>query len=135
MSLLVGDNTLVHSLRILTSLELFMNAQFYCNHPCFLSAVNEHPECFGKSIHNLLPFSVFFEALGTGSVKHDLVKQEAISNCNCDKWPSFVCILGLSFVLPRTIFTFYPDCGELKFKVITIIIIITIFNQDVHSQK
>ena len=95
-----------------------MNAQFYCDHPCFLSAVNQHPECFGKSIHNLLPFSVSFEALDTGSVKHDLVKQEAISNCNSGKWPSFVCILGLSSVLRRSIFTYYPDCGELKFKLL-----------------
>ena len=95
-----------------------MNAQFYCDHPCFLSAVNEHPECFGKSIHNLLPFSVSFEALDTGSVKYDLVKQEAISNCNSGKWPSLVCILGLSSVLRRSIFTYYPDCGELKFKLL-----------------
>ena len=52
----------VTGLRILTSLELFMNAQFYCNNPCFLSAISEHPERFGKSIHNLFPMSISFEA-------------------------------------------------------------------------
>ena len=26
----------------LTSLELFINANFYSQHPCFLSAVNDH---------------------------------------------------------------------------------------------
>ena len=95
--LLVGDNTLVHTLRILTSLELFMNAQFYCDHPCFSSVIDEHPECFGKSVRNLLPLSVSFESLDTGSVKFDLVKQEAISNCNAGKWSSFLCIMGILF--------------------------------------
>ena len=95
-----------------------MNAQFYYDHPCFLSAINEHPECFGKSIHNLLPLSVCMEALDTGSVKRDLVKQEAILNCNAGKWSSLLCILGLSSVLHRHIFTCYPDCGEHRCKLL-----------------
>ena len=116
--LLVGDNTLAHTLRILTSLELFMNAQFYCDHPCFLSAIDEHPECFGKSVYTLLPLSVYFESLDTGSIKHGLVRQEAISNCNAGKWPSFLCIMGLSSVLQRNIITYYPDFGDLRFKLL-----------------
>ena len=62
--------------------------------------------------------SVPFEALDTDSSKHELVKQEAISNCSSGKWASFVCILGLSSVLRGSISTYYPDCGELKFKLL-----------------
>ena len=95
-----------------------MNAQFYCDHPCFSSVIDKHPECFGKSVRNLLPLSVSFESLDTGSVKFDLVKQEAISNCNAGKWSSFLCIMGLSSILQRNIITYYPDCGELRFKLL-----------------
>ena len=66
----------------------------------------------------ILSMSVSFEALDTDSSKHELVKQEAISNCSSGKWASFVCILGLSSVLRRSISTYYPDCGELKFKLL-----------------
>ena len=55
---MVGDNSLVTTLRILTSTELFLNAGYYCNHPCFSSLIKEHGEHFQKSINNLLPLSV-----------------------------------------------------------------------------
>lgn len=115
---LVGNNTLVETMRIQTSTELFMNAEFYSQHPCFLSAVNEHSEYFGKSINNLLPMSVSFECLDTSLTKADLVKQEAILNCTNNKWSSFLCILGLSSVLRRNISTYYPDCGEDRYKLL-----------------
>ena len=66
---LVGDNSLVHHLRILTSLELYMNADFYAQHPCFLSAVREHSECFGKTSLNLLPLSASQEAVDSNLTK------------------------------------------------------------------
>ena len=34
------------------------------------------------------------------------------------KWSSFLCILGLSSVLGRNIHTYYPDCGEERYKVL-----------------
>jgi hypothetical protein len=58
-----------------------MNANFYSEHPCFLSAVNEHSEYFRNSINNLLPLSVSMECLDTDSTKDNLVKQVAILNC------------------------------------------------------
>ena len=59
----------------------------------------------------LLAMSVSQQSIDTGLSKVDLVKQEAILNCNDRKWSSFLCILGLSSVLQRNIFTYYPDCG------------------------
>ena len=47
----------VGTLRVSTSIELFNNAEFYSQHPCFSAVVNEHPEYFIKSINNLLPMS------------------------------------------------------------------------------
>ena len=115
---LVGDNRLVHTLRILTSLELFLNASFYSQHPCFLSVVYEHGEYFKNTASNLLPLCVSMECLDTGFTKEDLVKQEAILNCNDRKWSSFLCILGASSVLHRNIFCYYPDFGEKRNKLL-----------------
>lgn len=112
---MVGDNSLVLSLRILTSIELFLHCDYYVQHPCFLSIVNKHGKYF-KNINNLLPLSVSKEGLDTGMTKADLVKQEAILNCNDKKWSSFLCILALSSVLGRNIYTYYPDCGEERYR-------------------
>ena len=113
---LVGDNSLVQCLRILTSLELFFNSDYYPQHPFFLTLVNEHSQYF-RIIDNLLPKSISEESLDSGKTKQDLVKQEAILNCNDKKWSSFLCILGLSSVLGRNIHTYYPNCGEERYKV------------------
>ncbi|CAB4025606.1 Hypothetical predicted protein [Paramuricea clavata] len=67
---------------MLTSVELFMNANVYSEHPCFLSAVNEHSEYFWNSINNLLPLSVAMECLDTDSTKDNLV------NPACQKAPN-----------------------------------------------
>lgn len=113
---LVGNNSLIESLRILTSIELFTNPDFYAQHPCFSSTIDEHPEYFSISVNNLLPMSVSKECLDTGFARADLVKQEAILNCSEKKWSSFLCILGLSSAISRNIFTYYPDCGDQRFK-------------------
>ena len=114
----VGNNSLMELLRILTSIELFFYADFYSQHPGFSSAVEENAEYFSQSINNLLPMSVSKECLDTGCMKDDLVRQEAIFNCCDKKWSSFLCIMGLASVLNRSIFTYYPDCGEQRSKLL-----------------
>ena len=75
---MVGDNSLVKTLRILKSNELFLNAGYYCNPPCFFSLIKEHGKHFQKGINNLLPSSVSVECLDTWIAKNDLVGLEAI---------------------------------------------------------
>ena len=41
---LVGDNALVTDLRFLKSIELYLKADFYCEHPYLLSAHAKHEE-------------------------------------------------------------------------------------------
>lgn len=117
---LVGNNTFVDDLRVLTSLELFLNASFYSKHPCFLAAAAEHKEEFGKSknLNNLLPLSVSEKCFDSGFSKDELVKKEAMLNCNDKEWSSFLCILGLSSVINRNIITYYPDCGAHRSKLL-----------------
>ena len=75
----------------------------------FFSLIKEHGKHFQKSINNLLPSSVSVECLDTGIAKNDLVGLEAILNIADKKWSLFLCILGLSTVLHRNIYTYYPD--------------------------
>ena len=86
---LVGDNSLVQILRILTSIELFVHAKFYSQHSCFTSPLDKHAEYF-SNINNLLPMSVSQQSIDTGLSKDNLVKQEAILNCNDREWSSFL---------------------------------------------
>lgn len=51
---------------------------------------------------------------------------EAILNCKDKTNASFLCILGLSSVTNRNISVMYPDCGELRFKIL--------FNQRVNPR-
>ena len=123
---MVGDNSLVESLRVMVSIEIFLNTNFYCNHPSFHSIFATHKEKVCNSINNLLPMSVSFDSLDSGLSGEELVRVEAISNCNDKKFASFLCILGLSSVTNRNITLFYPDCGGLRFKLL--------FNQQVHPR-
>ena len=119
---IVGDNSLVETLRVMVSIEIFFN--FYCNHPSFRSIFEKHKDKVSSSINNILPMSVSFDSLDSGSSGEELVKVEAISNCKDKQFASFLCILGLSSVTNRNITLFYPDCGVLRFKLL--------FNQQIN---
>ena len=67
LKLLVGDNSLVQILRILTSIELFVNAAFYSHRLSFLSPVDKHAEYF-SNINKLLPMSVSQQSIDTGYI-------------------------------------------------------------------
>ena len=98
---LVGDNSLVSTLRVMVSIGLYFNANFYCNHPVFESTIAKHGKKVSKSVKNLLPLSVSFGSLDQDVTGEDLVKAEATLNCSDKTWASFLCILGLSSVLNR----------------------------------
>ena len=112
---LVGDNSLVTDLGVLTSVELYLKADFYCEHPYFLSAHAEHKEKVCHSLKNILPLSVSMEALDFGFSGKQLVKKEAILNCHNNSWSSFLCIFGLASVTNRNIYSYNPDFGEPRF--------------------
>ena len=75
---LVGDNSLVQTMRVLTSLEHFLMQIYIRITLALFSVVAEHSEHFGKTINNLLPKCVSMESLDTGLTKDDLVKHEPI---------------------------------------------------------
>ena len=114
----MGDNSLIEELRAMTSIELYLNANFYCNHPSLLLKFDEYRDQISSSFNNILPLCASFKSLDSGLNGDQLVKEEATSNCENKKWSSFISILALATVTNRKIHSYYPDCGEQKFKLL-----------------
>ena len=115
---MVGDNSVTADLRVLTSIELYIKVDYYCEHPYFLSAYGKHKEKVCHSLKNILPLSVSHRAFDSSLSGRELVKVEAILNCHDKTWSSFLCILGLASVTNRNILSYYPDFGEQKFRLL-----------------
>ena len=115
---LVGNNSLSNILRVLTSIELFCNAEFYYNHPCLQNVFKDHNKLF-LSYNSLICMIVSHEALDTGCISTNLIRKQAIFNCeSLNRWASFIHFLSLSSVIGRTIHTYYPDFRLEKWKVL-----------------
>lgn len=112
---LTGKNSLISDLRVLTSIELFLNSNFYFNHPCFQAVFSNNKEFF-SSHDSLVAMSVSHLAVGSDFHKECLVEHEALLNLDEGKWTGLLCILALSSVVGREIHTYYPDCGVKKYK-------------------
>ena len=103
---MVGNNSLVHLLRILTSLELFFNNEFYSRHPVLTNVYNNGKTVLGEKL--FCSFESVFE-LNRGlrdsqtSINNKdlglLVKKEAENICKDNIWSSFLCVLALSSVI------------------------------------
>ena len=114
--LLVGDNSLVEELRCLTSIELYLNSDYYGKHDVFQSAYLSQKEPKRSSE------SFFYLSLKNDTLdsilknKEDTVKREAISNCQNFAWSSFMCMLGLSLAIKGKIISRYPDSGDAVYR-------------------
>ncbi|XP_065678754.1 uncharacterized protein LOC124814433 [Hydra vulgaris] len=119
----VADNTLMDVLRVLTSLEIYIHADYYCKHPLFSKIFSDYSSHF-INLKSLLCMSVSHSALDSGFENNNIIKAEAIANCeSTEKLAGFLCLLGLSSVLSCNIVSCYPDFGVEKYKIF--------FNQEI----
>ncbi|XP_057307823.1 zinc finger MYM-type protein 1-like isoform X2 [Hydractinia symbiolongicarpus] len=116
--LLVGDNTLVDELRHLTSLELFLHPEVYSKHPVLVSCYEKHQGKSFKSFNCILHMSMSFSATETGVTPIDFVRNEAVLNCTNQTWCSLLCMFALSTVTSKNIFSYFPDCGDERDKLL-----------------
>lgn len=101
---LVGNQSLAYDLRVLTSIELFQNAEFYADHPHFEIIANQL-QC--KNSKNL-----FTQALSDHGCKVytetkcriTALKEEASYTSRNYSWSSFVCVMALCNVIEVTNF-------------------------------
>lgn len=115
----MGSSILVDKLRVMLSLELFLNASFYASHPLFEFVFNSKKNLFPKLR------SVFFLSLShrTSDLEETcqfsdikLVQKEAIYMCKDKCWCSLLGVLSLSSVLKQKIQLNYPDFGPIKYR-------------------
>ena len=131
---MVGNNSLIHLLRILTSLELFLNNEFYSRHLVLTNVYNNGKTVLGEKIFCSLE-SIFELYRGlrdsqTSINKNDLgllVKKDAENICKDNIWSSFLCVLALSSVICWPIHLFYASCGFQKYQ--------KMFNQKIYPRE
>ena len=131
---LVGNKSLIHLLKILTSLELFLNHEFYSKHPVLTDVYNNGKTVLGEKL--FCSFESVFE-LNRGlrdsqtSINNKdlglLVKKEAENICKDNIWSSFLRVLALSSVICRPIHLFYASVGFQKYQ--------KIFNQKIYPRE
>ena len=114
-----GENRYVDDLRILASIELYLNSEFYAKHPSFpfVKDINSHSGVF-NNVDTLLALSVSHSALDSSKTKMDLVKEEACNICSPFKWSGFLCVLALSSVCLCFVHCYYKSYeAVLKYKI------------------
>jgi len=108
-----GDESLSATLRSLTSAELYLNAYCYASHPHFITLLATE-KALGL-IGRLFQLSQTFEVsdlFNPGQSNYtQLVKFEALKNCQVKRWSPFVCLMALASVTRITIHSLYPETG------------------------
>ena len=108
--------------RILSSCELFLHNNYYCEHPVFLNFI----EKYNISLRRAFKFSVSLSMLNFDLPLCELVRKEATKTCVDKSWESVLCILALSSVCNRSICSLYPVSGERFFR--------DLFNSVIHPR-
>ena len=88
------DNRYVDDLRILESIELYLNSAFYGKHPSFLKVMNSYSGVF-NNVDILLALSVSHGVLDSGKTKMVLVNEKALNICIPFEYSGFLCVLAL----------------------------------------
>ena len=109
--LLKGNESLAMSLRLLTSIELYKNTEYYAKHPRLDDEnlfVNQN--------------NAFCALLSDESSRHfkgerrGCILIEANLNLRNRNWSSMICMMALSSVIKRDVKSIYPECDNRKVK-------------------
>ena len=114
---LVGDSSLCHILRVLSSFELFLFSDFYFSHPNFHYVHKLFPESF-KHYNNAFSFAVSVNLPDGVPYSSELITLEALHTCVDKQWASYVSILALSSVLKCRIWVHRPRSGEAAYQIL-----------------
>ena len=107
---LVGNSSLALKLRVISCLELFLNAEFYFNHPNFKYSRAVIREKF-KHFNNALSFAFKTQPPDNLQYSKELVLSEALHMCQNFDYASYTCILALSSVIGSQIRVHRPKMG------------------------
>jgi len=108
-----GDESLSATLRTLTSAELYLYASFHASHPHFITllATEKAPGLIGRFFQLSHTFEVSDLFNPAQSNYTQLVKFEALKNCQVKRWSPLFCLMALASVTGITIHSLYPEIG------------------------
>ena len=124
----------MYTLRILTSIEMSLNCEFYSRHPNLIDVYNNGKTVLGKkvftSFNSVTELARGLRLIEIGNKDGDLaalVKNYAKLTCTDKVWSSFLCVLTLSSAICQPIHLFYSKCGFIKYE--------KIFNQLIYPRE
>ena len=131
---LIGNNSLMYTLRILTSTEMFLNCEFYSRHTVLIDVYRNGKTVLGErdntSFNSVFEIARRLQPIEIGNKNGDLaalVKNEAKLTCTIRFGQLFFCVLALSSVICQAIHLFYSECGFIKYE--------KIFNQLIYPRE
>ena len=103
---LIGNESLCHILRILASIEMLLNSDYYVRYPLFLNA--DPFECTeNKFLVTLCHDASDIFSPDKQNYK-ECIQKEGILNLNNKRWSSLMCLLALSSAIGMQIRSIYP---------------------------
>ena len=118
---LFGRHNHLNELRWLTSIELYENANLYCQNPVLLECLKVHTSVYsnfnGFNSLDSYKFNSFNSFNSTDIVKS--VQDEAIFNLKNAQHCSFLCVLPLSTIKGTQINCIYPSIGQKKYRLLS----------------
>ena len=111
---LTGNEKLSYILRGSTSAELYLHCNFFASNQHFSSLLAQGSKCsllktmYSSSL-TLVPSNVVDDQLEDYS---EFAWQEALNNCQDEKWSQFICMLALSSVLGIPINSYFPNIAK-----------------------
>ena len=116
---LFGHNNHLNELRWLTSIELYENAKFYCQHPVLLECLKVHSRFYSNfnSYCSCCLYQKSFNSFVSTDINKS-VKDKAISNLKNGQYCSFLCILALSTITVTQINCIYPSIKQKKYRLL-----------------
>ena len=88
---LVGNNSLNFILRLLTSIELYCNSEFYWKHPILVSFFDNHHKFLRIATYESLVSAILPNEVTDGITiaEIDMLKKECFLNCTRYRWTGF----------------------------------------------
>ena len=114
--LLMGDESLCNYLRVCVSIELYLEGNYYVQHPHTVSKQLSIPKHANYVFSASLSNEATFELQNSHESKLLCIKRQAFINLNSktakeSEWGSLVCLLALSNVVDSQIMSIYPTPG------------------------
>lgn len=106
--ILAGNENMSEQLRILIAIELFENAEWYCD-PKRITDAMDIDEGRGLSETSLFLMTTSCDGIKPGCDRKSVIKDVAIKTCDLSEWASLVHFFAAASVIQQPLFSVYPQ--------------------------